>query len=279
MNAFELLQKWPSWEKASSEAIFNSPAWTMPVRWGDKPCVMRRADVKFRDVLGIDVRFDDEENTIWLGNREAFPDLHVLWDVKSNLPDALKLALVEKECGPLFQILENAVRRQLNVVGVAPVGEERASSTGFEIVAQDGKIMASFNFKVNTDIIRSFGMLKFIDLNHESILSMKRIARANYASFHLTEEELAGLAPGDFLLLPEIGKVPPKWQTELPKDDGIHICAPDTQELTFAQYAGDQLPDIPTPDALALFHKGVVIANGRLTTLAGTPACAIEEVL
>ena len=279
MNAFELLQKWPSWEKASSEAIFNSPAWAMPVRWGDKPCVMRRAEVKFRDVLAIEVRFDDEENTIWLGNREAFPDLHVLWDVKNNLPDALKLALVEKECGPLFQILENAVRRQLNVVGVASADEGRESSTGFEIIAQDGRIMASFNFKVNTDIIRSFGMLKFIDLNHESILTMKRVGRAHFASFHLTEAELTGLAPGDFLLLPEIGKVPPKWQLEMPKDDGIQVCAPDTQELSFAQFAGDQLPEIPTPTVLALFRKGQVVANGRLTTLAGTPACAIEEVL
>lgn len=278
MSAFELLQKWPSWEKAGAEAIFNSPAWAMPVRWRDKSCVMRRAEIRFRDVLGIAVRFDDEENTIWLGNREAFPDLHVLWDVRSNLPDALKLALVEKECGPLFQILENAVRRQLNVVGLSSV-EDRGGSTGFEIVAQDGTIMASFNFQVNTDIIRSLGMLKFIDLNHESILSMVRVARAHFASFHLTEEELAGLAPGDYLMLPEIGKVPPKWQVEMPNDDRVHVCAPDTQELTFAQFAGDQLPEIPTPTTLALFCGGKNIANGRLTTLADTSACAIEEVL
>ena len=278
MNAFELLQKWPSWEKAGAEAIFDSPAWAMPVRWGDMPCVMRRADVRFRDVLGIAVCFDDDENTIWLGDREAFPDLHVLWDVKNNLPDALKLALIEKECGPLFQIVENAVRRQLKVVGVSSA-EDRESSTGFEIVAQDGRIMASFNFKVNTDIIRSFGMLKFIDLNHEAILSMTREARAYFASFHLTEEELAGLAPGDYLMLPEIGKVPPKWQVEMPKDDRVYVCAPDTQELTFAQFAGDQFPAIPTPTALALFQGGKLIANGRLTTLANTPACVIEEVL
>ena len=120
MNAFELLQKWPSWEKAGASMIFDSPAWAMPVRWGDMQCVMRRAEVKFRDVLGISIRLEDEENFIGLGNRDTFKDLHVLWDVKNNLPDALKLALVERECGPLFQIIENAARRQLNVVGVAP---------------------------------------------------------------------------------------------------------------------------------------------------------------
>ena len=74
MNAFELLQKWPSWEKAGAETIFKSPAWMIPVRWGDKPCVLRRADVKFRDVMAIKIRYDDEDNCIWLGNRESFPD-------------------------------------------------------------------------------------------------------------------------------------------------------------------------------------------------------------
>jgi len=80
-------------------------------------------------------------------------------------------------------------------------------------------------------------------------------------------------------MLPEIGKVPPKWQVEMPKDDRVYVCAPDTQELTFAQFAGDQFPAIPTPTALALFQGGKLIANGRLTTLANTPACVIEEVM
>ncbi len=277
MNAFELLQKWPSWEKASPEAIFDSPAWAMPVRWGDKPCVMRRADVKFRDVLGIAVRFDDEENVIGLGNREAFPDLHVLWDVKSTLPDALKLALVEKECGPLFQILENAVRRQLNVVRMMPV-ENRESLTGFEISDQDGKLLASFDLKATDAVIRSLGMLKYIDVTHESIQSMTRSCRACFASFPLDADELAGLARGDYLVLSELGNAPIRWLTEMPKDAKVHVCSPETQELSFAQFTADALPDIPAPATLTVISQGRVVANGSLTTLAGTPACVIEEV-
>lgn len=278
MNAFELLQKWPTWEKAGASMIFDSPAWAMPVRWGDQQCVMRRADVKFRDVLGISVRLEDEDNFIGLGNREAFKDLHVLWDVKNNIPEALKLALVERECGALFQIIENAARRQLNVVGVAP-SEQREGCTGFEIFSADGKIMASFDLKVTPDLIRSFGMLKYIDVNHESIRSMTRPGRAVYASFRLTDEERAGLAPGDFLMMPEIGTMPAKWQIEPAKDGVLQICAPDTSELTFAQFADDSLPQIPEPEQLALMSSTGVVANGRLTKLAGMPAFAIEEIL
>ncbi len=278
MNAFELLQKWPFWEKAGAEAIFDSPAWAMPVRWRDTPCIMRRADVKFRDVLGIAVRLDDSDNFIGLANRESFKDLHVLWDVKNNIPDALKLALVERECGPLFQIIENAVRRQLNVVGIAPA-ENREGCTGFEIVTAEGKIMASFDLKVTPDIIRSFGMLKFIDLNHSSIRSMTRLGRPVYASFKLTAEERAGLAPGDCLMMPEVETMPPKWQFEPPKEDLMQICAPECTEISFAQFADDSLPDIQLSTELVLMNRGAVVARGRLTSLAELHAFAIEEII
>lgn len=278
MNGFELLQKWPSWEKASAESIFDSPAWAMPVRWGDAQCIMRRADVKFRDVLGIAIRLDDEENFIGLGRRESFKDLNVLWDVKNNLPDALKLALVERECGALFQIIENAARRQLTVVNVAP-SEKREGATGFEVVTAEGRILASFDLKVTASIIRAFGLIKFIDVNHECIRSMKRTARAVYSSFTLTDAERAGLIPGDCIMMPEIGSVPPKWQFETPKDGLMQICAPETTELTFAQFADDQLPEIPMPEVLTLMMDGKSIANGRLTKLAELPAFAIEEII
>ena len=278
MNAFELLQKWPSWERASAESIFDSPAWAMPVRWRDTPCIMRRADVKFRDVLGIAIRLDDEENFIGLGNRESFKDLSVLWDVKGNLPEPLKLALVERECGPLFQIIENAARRQLSVVGIAP-SENREGTTGFEISTQEGRIMASFDMKVTASIIRSFGLIKFIDLNHPSIRDMKRTGRAVFASFKLTEAERAGLAPGDCLMMPELGSVPPKWQFEPSKDGMLQICAPETVELTFAQFADNSIPEPPVPTMMTLMSGSESIANGRLIKLADMSAFSIEEIL
>ena len=278
MNAFELLQNWPSWKKASAETIFNSTAWAMPVRWRDTSCMMRKADVTFRDVLGISIRLDDEENFIGLDNRETFKDLNCLWDVKNSLPDALKLALVEKECGALLQIIENASRRQLTVLDVAPA-ERRAQSTGFEIAAQDGSILATFDLKVTPAIILAFGMMKFIDVNHPSIRSMTRPARAVFATFKLTEAEKANLAPGDYIMMPELGVVPPQWQFASPTEGSLQICAPETSELTFAQVADDQLPEIPEPTVLELFSSVGAIARGRATKLAETPAFAIEEIL
>ena len=278
MNAFELLQNWPSWKKASAETIFDSPAWAMPVRWRDMSCIMRKADVQFRDVLGISIRLDGEDNFIGLENRETFRDLNILWDVKNNLPDALKLALVEKECGALFQIIENAARRQLTVVDIAPT-TRREDTTGFEIIDQEGRIMATFDLKVTPAMILAFGMMKFIDVNHQSIREMTRPARATFATFKLSETEKANLAPGDYLMMPEIGTVPSQWQLEPPQDGTFMICAPETQQLTFAQFADDQLPDVPVPTVLELLSNTGAIARGRLTQLVGNPAFAIEEIL
>lgn len=278
MNAFELLQNWPSWQKVSAENIFASPAWVMPVRWRDMPCIMRKADVSFREVLGISIRLDDEENFIGIDKRETIRDLNVLWDVRDNLPDALKLALVEKECGPLLQIIENASRRQLTVVNVAP-SEHREGTTGFEILAEDGRILAAFDLRMTPGIILAFGMMKHIDVNHPTIRDMTRTARASFASFLLTETERTNLAPGDYLMMPELGTVPPKWQLDLPKEGTFLICAPGTSELTFAQFADDNLPGVPEPTSLELLSSSGVIARGRVTKLAETPAFAIEEIL
>ena len=277
MNAFELLQTWPGWAKAGAAAIFDSPAWAMPVRWGDATVTLRRSNVKFRDLLGISIRLDDEENFIGICNREAFPDLHELWDVKNTLPDSLKLALVERECGPLFQILENAARRQLNVIGIAPA-EKREGTTGFEIIDGSGNVKVSFMLKVTPELIRTFGHLKFINLQHESIRSMTRPARAVYASFSLKPEEISGLAPGDCLMLPEIGTKSPVWETEDSRDASLRVCAPEEQQISFGELADDALPPIQEPGELVLVQDGKIIAGGRLGQLAEQAAFEIEEV-
>lgn len=277
MNALDLLSKWPSWEKAGAEFIFNSPAWAMPVRWRDTPCTLHRADFKERDIIGLNIRFEDENNFLGIGNRSSFPDLSQLWDVKQNMPDALKLALIEKECGLLLQVLENAVRRQLSVSGISPA-ENREGCTGFEIIAENGKILASFLMKVTPDILRSLGQLKYIDATHPAIREMTRSAVACYASFPLSAEELGTLAAGDFILLPETQSTPPYWLTDFPMDDTILVTSPDKFDITFAQFADDALPVPPTPTALQLMRNGKLIAYGRLATLGNQPAFALEEV-
>lgn len=277
MNTFDLLSKWPGWEKASAEDIFDSPAWAMPVRWGDVPCLLRRATFKERDVIGIGLRFDDDENFLGIGKRATFHDLNQLWDVKQNLPDALKLALVEKECGRLLQILENGVRRQVSLTGIVSA-ENRDGCTGFEIVDANGKIIVSFVMKVTRDIIRAFGQLKFIDPTHPSLREMTRPAFACYVSFMLTAEERSSLSAGDFLLLPEVKNAAPYWLQECPMDEKAYLLAPEESTLSFGQYADDELPVPPPPSALRLVCNGRTIACGRMTSLKDTPAFAIEEV-
>ena len=277
MNSFELLQNWPSWKVADAEAVYASPAWAMAVRWGDQPAFLRRSDVLFRDVLGISIRLDGEEHFLGSGNRDAFPDLQALWEVKNNLPDTLKLALVEKECGPLLQLLENAARRQLTIVEVAPAAA-RAGATGFEVVDAAGGTLAAFDLDVTPALVNAFGQLKNLDLNHDAIRSMKRDAWAVFASFALPEEEVAGLAVGDCLLLPEAVNGAANWQTDLPQDDFLTIASAQPETLTFAQFAVAQLPPVAAPAVLRVYRKGKAIAQGRVEKLAGQPALAIEEL-
>jgi hypothetical protein len=47
--------------------------------------------------------------------------------------------------------------------------------------------------------------------------------------------------------------------------------------LTFAQLADEQLPPAPPTTVLRVYQHGKAIAQGRLDTLAGQPALAIEE--
>ena len=277
MNAFELLQQWPSWKNTTAEVVYSSPAWAMSVRWGDQPVILRRSDIEFRDVLGIAIRLDDEEHFLGLGNRDSFPDLQKLWEVKNDLPDTLKMALVEKECGALLQLLENATRHQLKIVAVAP-STARAGSTGFEVVDTSGKILAAFDLDVTPSMVSAFGQLKCLDLNHDAIRSMSRDAWAVFASFALSEEEVAGLAVGDCLLLPEAAGGTAKWHTELPKDSLLTIASSEPATLTFAQFADENLPAVPEPTVLRVYQQGRALAQGRMDTLAGQPALVIEEL-
>ena len=150
MNAFDILKIWPGISEASVEDIFAHPAWAMPCLWGDERCVLRKAAAKPRDIIGLAIELDDDAHFLGLGNRESFPDLHDLWLRKAELPSALILALVEKECGELLQLIENAVRRQVRVVGLDDP-EKRASALAFEVISTvDGRITSSFNKLVST---------------------------------------------------------------------------------------------------------------------------------
>ena len=280
MNAFDILKTWPGISEASVEDIFAHPAWAMPCLWGDERCVLRKAAAKPRDIIGLAIELDDDAHFLGLGNRESFPDLHDLWLRKAELPSALILALVEKECGELLQLIENAVRRQVRVVGLDDP-EKRASALAFEVISTlDGRIKSTFVLDVRPSTIRTFGQLRFLDTNHESIRSMERPVHAVYAAFDLPDEDVAGLAAGDCLMLPELeAGVSGEWTCDIPNDGRLRVLSRDETLISFASIADGAMPPLPSPAALELYRGQTVVACGRFGSLCSKPAFVTEEVL
>ncbi len=280
MTPIDMLANWPGWEQKTPEEIMASPAWAMTVRWGDEEMTMRCSKAAPRDVIGVRIAFDGEEHFLGLGNRETFPDLNILWTEKKKLPEALILALIEKECGTLLQLLENAVRCQLNVLGLASP-EERAGMQGFEVVNARGQIMAFFSMTTSRLVTINFGDVTHIDVSHPTIRALEMPATIQYAAFQLNEDEVATIASGDVLLLPEVADLSTaKWLTQgVPADDFYHVIADERAILTFGALADGKLPAIPSPNRLTLVRNGQTLAVGSFCHLGQQPAFAIEEVL
>jgi hypothetical protein len=251
----------------------------MPCQWGDEKCVLRRSAAKPRDVIGLAITLDDDAHFLGLGNRESFPDLHDLWARKAELPSALVLALVEKECGDLLQLIENAVRRQVRVTGLDDP-EKRAAALAFEVVSvADGGIKSTFVLDARPSTVRTFGQLRFLDAGHESVRSMERPVRAVYATFDLSDEDVSGLAAGDCLMLPELESgVSGEWLCDIPDDGRIRVVSRVETPISFASFADGALPPLPAPSALELCRGCDMVARGRFGSLCSKPAFVTEEV-
>ena len=280
MNAFDVLKTWPGLSEASAEELFSHPAWAMPCQWGDERCVLRKAASKPRDVIGLAIALDDDAHFLGIGNRESFPDLHELWARKAELPASLVLALIEKECGDLLQLIENVSRRQVRVIGLDDPAK-RSGGLAFDVVSlENGEIRATCVFDVRPSTVRTFGQIRFMDVRHDSLRTMERPARAVYATFDLSETEVAGLASGDYLMLPEQASgVTGEWQCEIPDDGRIRVVSDGVTPVTFAALADGDMPPLPAPSGLQLCCGTEVIARGRFGMLCSSPAFIVEEVV
>ena len=94
MNEMNILSSWPTWNEKSSVDFLEHEAWAMRVRWGDEEARLRLSNNRPRDVIALEVTFDDEPHFLGIGERETFPDLYKLWDRKDEIPQNLVLALV-----------------------------------------------------------------------------------------------------------------------------------------------------------------------------------------
>ena len=249
------------------------------------------------ETLDLLVRFGEEEHVLGLRDSESLQELHAVWPTRADMPEPILLALVEKECGTLFQLLENAVRRQLSIVGLAsaPLAPD-AHALLAQVYSADGAPVVSFSLSSSPALVAALGQLRFLDAKHPAVRDGALSAEVEFATFALPAADLAALAPGDALLLPEIGTVPPRrivdgrflagengvvdW-----KDDGaLRVIAAEPAALTVGE-----LLDLATNDAaspapqpllanmpLRLVRFGKTLASGRLCVLGAQQAFVVD---
>ena len=235
MNTLDLISSLPPFRDWSAAEILASPAWAMPCRLGpEEGRLVSGGALLPADPLRLAVRFADDPATLALADSPLFPELHALWSARAGVPEPVLLALVEKECGPLFQLLENAAGRQLAVDGLAAPAADAAGATGegrgpspnptpgrapdprlstrdlrpFSLRRASGEELCSFALSLPPAVLESFGALRNLDVAHPSVRNAAFPAVVQLAAPALSSSDLESVAPGDHLLLPEVEPPP-----------------------------------------------------------------------
>ena len=207
MNPLDLLSSLPPFRGWSPAEVLASPAWAMPCRLGsEEGRLVSDGALLPADPLRLAVRFADDPATLALADSPIFPELHALWSSRADVPSPILLALVEKECGPLLQLLENAAGRQLAIDGLAD--GEAVDGKAFVLRRASGEDLCSFALTLPPAVLESFGALRNLDAAHPSVREQEYSAQIQLAAPVLSSDDLASLAPGDHLLLPEVKPAP-----------------------------------------------------------------------
>ena len=212
MNSLDILSALPPFRDWSPAEVLASPAWAMPCRLGsEEGRLVAEGALLPADPLRLAVRFADDPATLALADSPIFPELHALWASRAEVPSPILLALVEKECGPLLQLLENAAGRQLAIDGLAD-GKAEGGSGGaaprslvpFSLRRATGEELCSFALTLPPAVLESFGALRNLDTAHSSVRELALPAVMQLAAPVLSSADLESIAPGDHLLLPEV---------------------------------------------------------------------------
>ena len=273
-DALELLKDWPTWKKAGAAKVLASPAWRFRVMLADEErWIVNAVDEAQPDRMWVELAFEDERHVLGLSDSEMFPDLHLLWAKRDRLPDEVRMALVEKECGPLLQMLEDLFRKQLSIVGFAGGKGDRKMRT-FELQGETGsgdETAIRFAVDLSPAMELELGRVENLDTGHESIRGMVRDAEAEYAEFAVPED--AHLSSGDMLLLPDESES--RWLTDVPVDDGIvRVLADRTLSLTFAELV-DGVPPVPDAETFKIVRAGETVATAVRSNVGTHPAFKI----
>ena len=273
-DALELLRDWPTWKKAGAAKVLASPAWRFRVMLADEErWIVNAAEEGDPDRMWVELAFEDEHHVLGLSDSEMFPNLHLLWAKRDRLPDEVRMALVEKECGSLLQMLEDLFRKQLSIVGFAE-GEGDRKTRAFELQGEAGsgdETAIRFAVDLSPAMELELGRVENLDTGHESIRGMVRDAEAEYAEFALPED--ATVSPGDMLLLPDESES--RWLTDVPADDGaVRVLADRTLSLTFAELV-DGLPPVPDAETFKIVRAGKTVATAVRSNVGTHPAFKI----
>lgn len=296
MKPIEVISSLPQWAKASPEEILASPAWAMPCRLGEAQCTMRLDETRPAETLDLSVALDGEEHVVGIADSEAFPDLHAVWASRAEVPEQVLLAIVEKDCGPLLQLIENAVRRQLKISGLAAAPAAPDSRLLCARVEGGDAQRISFTLTLSPSVENALGQLRCIDPAHPSVRETRLAAETEYASFVLPSGDLASLSPGDALLLPEIGSISPRLVIEglfvvseggvaRWNDDGIlRVCAAEPSAIDAGALLDAASGEKPLTAAqpqenaqLKLVRSGAILARGHLGRIGSQSAFLVES--
>ena len=277
MKPIELLSKLEAFAGLDPQAILAHPAWSVPVQWNGASAVLRADAVTPAETLNLSVRFGNDASVLGLAPSEAFPELSKLFPVRNEVPQPILLAIVEKEAGPFLQMLENVMRRELSVQGLAEAPAEGARAFGVTGVSP----AVTFTLTLPDALLRELGDLRHLDCTHPSIAETKVKMEVVYAVFDLSAEEEAGLAPGDYLLLPEMSAEKP-GRVCMPgavPSDRLRVIAAERADILFAAALDDDLRCAAVgTDDLLLAKGDRRIASGRLSKLGVQPAFAVEAL-
>ena len=306
MKPLDILSALPVGAKATPDAILDSPAFALPCRLGDESVLLRPATVEpaAAEMIALAVTFGDEPHTLRLARSPRFPELDKIWDARADVPEAILLALVERDCGPLFQLLENAVRKQMRLVGLMPeegLDVSKSGSLALELFNSPNDPTShspnlQFSLTRSATVVAAFGVLRNLDLSHDAIRSHVLTAAVDYAAFALSDADRASLAPGDAVLLPEIGTVAPRLVVDgrfVIDDNGVqpfaadalaHVRAAEDLTLTLgavfdATETPPARPTAPPGAQLRLLRSGKTVATGRLDRVGEQSAFIVEATL
>ena len=288
MNPLEILSALPKWSAAKPDQILDSAAFAFGCRMGEESVTLKLGAVHGGDTLDLSILLGDEPHALRLSRTSRFPELDKVWDSRADVPEPILLALVEKECGAFLQMIENAVRRQLRLVGIASEADPDAKF----LFAQVADI--TFAITRTGTVSAALGTIRHLDLSHPDLRAETLPAEREYSAFVLSAADLASLAAGDALLLPEVGTVPPRIVADgrfavdgtgvspFVDDGRCRVISADPQTVTLGELfdAAENPHGIEgePPCQLRLVQSGRTIAHGRLDRLGGQSAFFVESM-